>query len=270
MKITFFVLLFFFFLNRIDAQISICSWNLKDFGKSKEDSEIRFIAGIVKDHDIVLIQEVVAKDPGGAQAVGRLGDVLQRSGAKWEYRISDATSGENSYKRERYAVLWKPSKVTLVGRPWLEQLYNNEINREPFLATFEKGSKKFTVVNFHAITKRMQPETEVKYFKFLPAEYPDLNLVFCGDWNLPQSHTVFNPLKGMGYVPVFTRQKTSLRTKCIAGDCLASELDNMFYNREKFKVIKSGIIPFFDRFADFSKARLISDHVPIYAEIVLN
>jgi len=172
-----------------------------DFGKSKSDSEIEFIANTVKDYDIVLIQEVVAKDPGGAQAVGRLGDALNRNGSKWEYRISDATSGESSYKQERYAYLWKPSKVTIVGKPWLEKKYGDSIDREPFLATFICGDKGFTLVNFHAITKKMQPETEVKYFKFLPVEYPNLNLIFCGDFNLPQSHSVFNPLKKLGYQP---------------------------------------------------------------------
>lgn len=46
-------------------------------------------------------------------------------------------------------------------------------------------SKQFTLVNFHAITKSMQPETEIKYFKFFPEEYPNLNLLFCGDFNVP-------------------------------------------------------------------------------------
>jgi hypothetical protein len=64
------------------------------------------------------------------------------------------TSGENSYKRERYAFLWKPSKVKLIGRPWLEKFYHVEINREPFLATFQANGKHFTLVNFHAITKK--------------------------------------------------------------------------------------------------------------------
>ena len=150
-----------------DNNISICSWNLMNLGKSKSDSEIEFIANTVKNFDIVLIQEVVAKDPGGAQSVGRLAGALQRKGVKWDYRISDVTSGENSYKRERYAFLWKPSKVTLQGRTWLEIKYNQEIDREPYFATFKSGNHEFTIANFHAITKNMQPETEIKYFKYL-------------------------------------------------------------------------------------------------------
>jgi len=40
------------------AQITICSWNLENFGKSKNDSTINFIANTVKDCDAVSIQEV--------------------------------------------------------------------------------------------------------------------------------------------------------------------------------------------------------------------
>src|SRR5882672_4396646 len=97
---TLLLLLFSSFIKEADENIKICSWNLMDFGKSKSDSEIQLIANTLKNYDIVLIQEVVAKDPGGAQAVARLSESLNRKGAKWDYRISDPTSGENSFKRE--------------------------------------------------------------------------------------------------------------------------------------------------------------------------
>lgn len=258
--------LFTSFADQPAKTVHICSWNLMDFGRSKSDAELEFIAGTVKDFDVVLIQEVVAADPGGAQAVARLGDILNRKGAKWDYRVSDVTSGENSYKRERYAFLWKPSELALLGEPWLEIQYNNEINREPYYATFRSGTHEFTLVNFHAITKSMQPETEVKYFKFLPAEYPTLNLVFCGDFNLPQSHTVFNPLKKMGYRPALIGQKTSLKQSCAGGDCLASEFDNFYYNAGKIDSVSGGVIHFYTSFPDLKEARKISDHLPVYLE----
>ena len=264
------VLSFTFSTNYVGQNISIVSWNLKDFGKTKSDAEIEFIANTVKNYDIVLIQEVVAKDPGGAQAVGRLGDALNRKGAKWEYRISDPTSGENPYKKERYAFLWKPSKVTMIGKPWLEKTYTAEIGREPFYATFKAGVKEFTLVNFHAITKKEQPETEVKYFKFLPDEYPTLNLIFCGDFNLPQSHTVFNPLKKMGYQPALAGQKTSLKKECKDNDCLVSEFDNVFYSTAKVKQQKAGVIHFYKSFPNFKEATDITDHVPVFFEFSLN
>ncbi len=253
----------------ITAQITVVSWNLENLGKSKSASAINFIANTLNPFDIVAIQEVVAGN-GGAEAVAKIADALNRKGSKWDYRISDPTSGENSYKRERYAFIWKTAKVSIAGTPWLEIQYSNEINREPFFATFKLKDTLFTLVNFHAITKTMQPETEIKYFKFLPGEYPDKNLIFCGDFNCPQSHTVFNPLKKMGYKPVFIGQKTSLKMKCVNNDYLASEFDNIFYHDSKIKIIKSGVIHFYKSFASVKEARKISDHIPVWFQFFLN
>ena len=115
----------------------------------------------------------------------------------------------------------------------------------------------------------MQPETEIKYFKFLPSEYPTLNLIFAGDFNCPQSHTVFFPLKKMGYLPILVNQKTSLKKECDNGNCLSSEFDNIFYN-SKIKKLNSGILPFYKNFNSLKEARKISDHIPIWFEFSLN
>jgi deoxyribonuclease-1-like protein len=253
----------------IPNTITICSWNLWDFGKTKSDIEIEFIANIVKDYDIVLIQEVVAKDPGGAEAVSRLADVLNRKGEKWDYSVSNPTFS-SAYKAERYAFAWRTSRVKKTGEAWLEEKYKVEIDREPYYATFVVAGKSFTLVNFHAITKSKQPETEVKYFKFLPEAYPDLYLIFCGDFNLPQSHTVFNPLKKMGYQPALSGQKTSLKQECIDDDCLASEFDNFFFNSSKITRQSSGAIHFYKSFTNLKEARKISDHIPVVFEFSVN
>lgn len=243
--------------------VTVCSWNLKDFGKTKSDSEIIFIANIIREFDIIAIQEVVAIDHGGAQAVVRLVDALNRKGAKWDYTISNQTSG-TSYKSERYAFIWKTSIVEKVGDAWLEKQFSIEIDREPFLATFKFKGKSFTLVNFHAITQSKQPEREIKYFKFLPAEYPDLNLIFAGDFNCIESHTVFNPLKSMGYKPVLIKQKTSLKKECVNDDCLKSAFDNFFYNDSKVSFGNSGVVHFYKSFSTLSDAENISDHIPVY------
>ena len=257
-------LLFFIFAQAsgICGNISMCTWNLKDFGNTKNDSEIKYIAGILKNYDINAIQEVVAKS-GGTQAVARLVDALNRSGASWDYCISNPTSSSAS-SSERYAFIWNKSKVSKVGDAWLEKKYNLQIDREPYFATFNKDGKTFTLVTFHAISKSRQPETEIKYFKFLPAEYPKLNIIFCGDFNLSESHSVFDPLKAMGYSSLLQGQKTSLRNRCLSDGCLASEYDNIFYKPSTLKVIQKGIVHFYKDFPDLETAKGISDHVPMW------
>jgi deoxyribonuclease-1-like protein len=246
------------------SQIQLLSWNIENLGQSKSDKEILFIAQTVKDFDLVAIQEVVAGF-GGSQAVARLANELNRKGHQWDYRISNPTSS-SAYKTERYAFLWKKSRAKLKGKPWLENKYHIEIDREPYYATFEIDKKEVTLVNFHAITKSKQPEREIKFFKFLPATYPKLNLLFLGDFNCPQSHSVFTPLKKIGYTSSLANQKTSLKKKCKNNTCLASEFDNFFYNQSKISMQKSGVLHFYTFFESIEQARKISDHIPIWIE----
>jgi len=262
-----FCLLFLLFATTFYSQTKLLSWNLENFGKSKSALEIAFIANTIKDFDIVTIQEVVAGN-GGTQAVASLADELNRKGTKWDYRISDPTSS-STYKTERYAFLWKTNAIKLKGKPWLEQKFHFEIDREPYFATFEIKGKTITIASFHAITKSKQPETEIKYFKLLPQEYPNLNLVFAGDFNCPQSNSVFTSLKKMGFAPILKNQKTSLKTKCKGSNCLASEYDNMFYKTNSINYLKSDVILFYEKFVSLKEARKISDHIPVWVEFSL-
>lgn len=248
-----------------DHTISICSWNIANMGKSKSDEEIEVMADALKGFDVVAIQEVVA-GPGGAQAIGRLGEALDRKGDKWEYTISDPTTSATG-GTERYAFIWKPSRLKKKGRAWLDKTFADEIDREPYMLTFEHDGKSFTLVSFHAVPKSKNPESEIKYLKNLPQVYKDLNLIFCGDFNTPQSNNVFNPLKGLGYKPALTGQKTTLRQNCMSDDCLASEYDNFYQQTTSFKTEAAGIVPFYKQFNNTSEARKISDHLPIYIKV---
>jgi hypothetical protein len=138
-KIKYFVLLFLLFTTSSFSQLKVFSWNVENLGSSKSNSNINYIAKTIKDYDIVALQEVVA-GYGGAQAVAKLADELNRKGEKWDYAISNPTSS-SAYKAERYAFLWKTSKVRLVNMPWLEKQYGLLIDREPYYATFEYKKK---------------------------------------------------------------------------------------------------------------------------------
>ncbi|AVR44747.1 endonuclease [Christiangramia fulva] len=251
--------------NLLIAQVRISSWNLQNFGKTKSEAEVNFVADVLRDFDVVALQEIVA-GYGGTQTVAKLADALNRRGAKWDYLVSEPTES-TPYASERYAFLWKTSKVKRLKKAWLEQNFVDEIDREPYLISLSYNGKSFTLVNFHAIPKKKQPEKEIKYFKFLPELYPDNNLIFLGDFNVPQSHTVFNPLKKIGFRPVVQGEKTTMKMNCVEGECLASEYDNIFYNSDEFEVLSSGVVLFYKSFPDMVTARRISDHIPVWAEL---
>jgi deoxyribonuclease-1-like protein len=246
------------------GNILIGSWNLENFGAKKSDQSIEIIADAIKDLDVIAIQEVLISK-GGAAAVARLADALNRKGYKWSYVLSDVTTSDNLQERERYAFLWKPSKVKLIGKAYLATKFEEEMCREPFMATFEEAGKRFTLVNFHAVPKKKQPETEIKYLKLFKDSFHLENMIFLGDFNCPQSHTVFNPLKNDHYKTALKGQKTTLKQECRGGECLASEYDNILYSEKSFRQKNSGVIPFYLQFeGDMGAARKVSDHLPIF------
>ncbi|MGN7986151.1 endonuclease/exonuclease/phosphatase family protein [Pedobacter sp. 22226] len=268
MKLKYLILTLYilFGISICDAQtaISVLSWNLKDLGVSKSAADIEMIARVIARYDVVAIQEVVAGS-GGPKALSRLVNELNKDSRKWKYEISEVTSGTSAHKAERYAFLWQDARVLKSGKGWLEPHFESQIEREPFFARFTVNGKTLTLVNFHAITKFAHPETEVKYFRYLPELYPTDKLIFCGDFNLPESHTVFNPLKSMGYRSALVKQKTTLRQACLGTGCLASELDNFYYDALKVRLKAAGVIHFYRLFRDIKVARKISDHIPVFA-----
>ncbi|MGG5598763.1 endonuclease/exonuclease/phosphatase family protein [Myroides sp. C8-3] len=248
------------------SQVKIMTWNLKNIGSSKTEEHLSYMAKIMKEADVVAIQEVVT-NPAGAKAIAALHEELNRkSGAKWDYALSDPTVS-SPYRSERYAFLWKTKNIKLQKKAFLDQNYQEEIEREPYMATFQYKDLEFTLVSLHALPKKHQPEKELKYLKFFPEHYKEKNLIFLGDFNTPESHSVFNPLKKLGYTPSFTKQKTSLRQKCIKGDCLASEYDNIFLQQDVFTVKSAKAILFFEDFETIQEANKVSDHIPLLIEI---
>ena len=83
--------LFLFITSPLFSQVKLISWNVENLGSSKSPSDLLYIVNILKDYDVVALQEVVA-GYGGAQAVAKLADELNRHGSKWDYSISDPTS----------------------------------------------------------------------------------------------------------------------------------------------------------------------------------
>ena len=158
-----FSVLFFLSLNGIAQQteISLISWNIRDFGKTKNSDELEKIAELIKAADIVAIQEVVA-GYGGAQAVAKLTEILNRKGAQWDYVISDPTNS-TKYVTERYAFVWKTKHIKIKNRGKLIKELDAVIDREPFLIDFYLTGEKLTLINFHSRPHDKTPKQKLKH-----------------------------------------------------------------------------------------------------------
>ncbi len=264
------LLLSFLPLTHLQAQDSLttlrlASWNIQDFGRSKDKEEMLLIAQHLREFDLVAIQEVVSNNSSGPKAVARLADELDRMGHDWDYRISDPTDSPGS-KTERYAFLWKTDRVKLLGKTWLESSLPDTVFREPYLARFEFNGDSILIASFHARRGADRPEEEVPLLARLIDRYPKETLIFVGDFNLNDSHPAFDRMKQKGYKPAFKNQPTSLRQTC-TDRYFSGNLDHIFLP-PSIRLLRSGIVDTVGECANLKMARALSDHVPLWAEIV--
>ncbi|SMC35376.1 endonuclease/exonuclease/phosphatase family protein [Cellulophaga tyrosinoxydans] len=244
-----------------DVKISLASWNIKDFGQTKSREELDEIAEILRDVDIIAIQEVVA-GYGGAQAVAKLTDILNRKGSKWDYVISSPTNS-SKYVTERYAFVWKTRDIKIKNRGRLIKELDSLIDREPFLLDFYLGTKKFTVLNFHSRPFDKDPESEIKALTEYVKNSSNSSMLIAGDFNVDQNKAVFNDLKKSGFKAAVTGKKTTIKRTCDQNDYLNYAIDNIFYSKNINKQ-EAKVIDFVGVCGNLDKARKLSDHLPVY------
>lgn len=254
-----------------EKDIKLLSWNIKDLGRTKNAEEILQIAKIIREFDIVAIQEVVAKDPAGAQAVAKIADELNRMGNKWDYSISNPTKSPSSNMSERYAFIWKTNKLDIVGSPYLDDELAKAIIREPFIAKFKLKNinETFILINFHSRKHDDNPELEIRHFSKYEERLKSNRVLIAGDFNLNERHNVWSNLYQRGYKSALMKSKTTLKRKCKNGDYLSHDIDNIYYSKG-ISFVNSGVLDYIEKCDNLKTARMISDHLPVFLEFTIN
>ena len=266
MRILFLISFLLFGLFGHSQDVSIVSWNIRDMGKTKDSSEIAFIASAMKDYDIIAIQEVVTSSYG-EKAISSLTKELNKllGCSCFEYALSDKTGGRGT---EKYAFLYNRTDVDFIKAVLVKSM-DSKIVREPYVGTFVVGGDTFKVVNFHAVPQNKKPELEINIIAEIDT-MTELPLIFLGDFNHPQYDTGFDELKRKGYAPSLIGKKTSLKIKLRDGEYFSKEFDNFFYDITHFRIRESYVIDFTKEFNNLSIARNISDHCPVVIKIEFN
>jgi len=239
----------------------LISWNIQDFGKTKSSKELDEIAEIIREADIVAIQEVVA-GYGGAQAVAKLTDILNRKGAQWDYVISDPTNS-SKYVTERYAFVWKTKHIKIKNRGKLIKELDTLVDREPFLIDFYIEDKKLTLINFHSRPHDKNPEAEIKALTQYIIKTSTTPLILAGDFNVNEAEPVFDTFKAKGYTAAVINQKTTLKKACDGFEYRNHPIDNVFYSKSILKT-ESDVLDFVRVCDNLEKARKLSDHLPVF------
>ncbi|MFK7932085.1 MAG: endonuclease/exonuclease/phosphatase family protein [Saprospiraceae bacterium] len=256
------------YLKAYNNSIKLLTWNIQDLGRTKDVDEIDAIVNVLRNFDLVAIQEVVSKDPAGAQKVAAIADLLNRTGSQWDYRISDPTDSPSPNIRERYAYLWKTAKLTLLGRPELDSDLAHICDREPYLAEFKtKQGYTFHTVNFHSRPHNKNPESEVTNFSNYPQRLDSKNVVILGDFNMDENNTVWKSLYDQGFEPSVRNSPTTLKHRCDGRNYLNHSIDNIYINASSFHVEDAGRVDIVGGCNNLEIARGISDHLPVYSII---
>jgi deoxyribonuclease-1-like protein len=246
---------------------SVLSWNIRDFGPSKDSVALALIARTVGAYDAVAIQEVVA-NPGGAQTVARLADMLNRSGQKWDYAVSDPTRSP-PYKTERYAYLWKTARLQRCTRPALLSALDSIIEREPYMLCLKYQNKPLLLFNYHARTRNNYPEVEIERLLQSLIAQSGNPLLLAGDFNTPESHPVFFSLREAGYAPALRDTPTTLRRRAPGPGQSAylHPFDNVFVPEQFFRIVASGRIDIVALAGGVEPALRVSDHAPVWVRL---
>lgn len=252
------------------SSIAYGQWNACNFGDKKmkktlqvdgnEVSVISYMAKMTSSLDILVLQEISTSD-FGAKAVAKLADELNRTGSKWDYYVSDKTSGDGS---ERYAILWKTSVVSYIVRPTsgLMSELSELMDREPLHAHLKIKGKDIHIYSFHLVPTNKRPENEVKTIALNADLFEKNNSIASGDFNL--GHKKLNPyFEDVLHLKHNIEGKTSLKSKEKNGEYLAKEYDNI-YTGSAINVIDAGVYDFVQKIGDLEEARKVSDHLLAY------
>jgi endonuclease/exonuclease/phosphatase family metal-dependent hydrolase len=238
----------------------ITYWNACNFGNSKSEQTIDTMAEITRNSHILVILEVSTSE-AGARAVAKLADSLNRKGSKWDYIVSETSSGNGS---ERVGILWQPAMATAKRKSArLLSDVESDIDREPFLIDFDIDGVTLTVGGFHAVPTAKKPEREFATLSSSRMMQENERFIFGGDFNL-SAKKVAPHLAKLG-LRTYIEEKTSLGTKLHKdGTYLASEYDHVC--TRGVEVVQTGVasqLAFLGN--DISRAREVSDHLPVYA-----
>ncbi len=225
--------------------IRIATWNIQNFGASKvKNPEVmKKIAAILKDYDIIAVQEVSnvreqsdmgcprnERDCPGAKECGMIGNALEQY-LNVEYGQNYRFTFSEQIKDERYLFIWDPDKVMLEdSKLMLDQedslpicdetpVSTGRMVRQPFYGKFNAGNRTFALLTAHTSPSINIEELEGLEYFYREAEKEGSELILLGDLNADCSYLKTSDsiaLRGQDY---FWLVPDDTDTTVAASDC---------------------------------------------------
>ncbi|MBW3005068.1 endonuclease/exonuclease/phosphatase family protein [Candidatus Woesearchaeota archaeon] len=235
--------------------ITIASFNIRKFSdNSRTDEEIKQIASVLSEFDLIAVQEVLG-DPV----------ILNRTVAMlpgYDYIVSEEVG---NVQKERYAFIFNNKiKPISEGKTYYDK-FDNFI-REPYYASFKAEEFDFTIMTVHILygdsasdrTGEMKQIASV--YEYYQEKDTENDWILTGDFNTQPTHSNFDYIKSIpGITLAITNGKSTLGKT-------GNLYDNIIFdsNTEEFTGLSG--IHYFDTGMDMDAAKeAISDHRPVYA-----
>jgi len=196
------------------SAVRIATWNIQNFGVSKATnaSTMQKIAMILRDYDIIAVQEISnireKSDKGcprnegdcpGAKECGMIASALEKylnveNNQNYRFTFSEQV------KDERYLFIWDPDKVMLEesmlmpdpedSLPICDEspAYTGRMIRQPFYGRFRAGNWTFALLTGHTSPSINAKELEGLDYFYNEAEKEEVDIILLGDLNADCSY----------------------------------------------------------------------------------
>jgi endonuclease/exonuclease/phosphatase family metal-dependent hydrolase len=236
--------------------ITIASFNIRKFSdNSRTDEEIKQIASVLSEFDLIAVQEV-------------LGDpiILNRTVAMlpgYDYIVSEEVG---NIQKERYAFIFNDKiKVIQEGRTYYDK-FDNFI-REPYYASFKSGGFDFTILTVHilygdsASDRTVEMKQIASVYEYYQEKDPAENdLILTGDFNTQPTHYNFDYIKEIPGITLAIQEGKSTIGKT------GHLYDNIIFDSNTDEYTRLSGIHYFDTGMEMDAAKqAISDHRPVWA-----
>ena len=175
----------------------LATWNIREFGDNRNEESWYYLAEIIDHFDLVVIQEVNAKELVGLEGVlGILGD-------NWSYVMSDGVDG-SAGGNEAMAFVYNTNKVKFTGLageivlPEKKLMNGVQFARTPFMVSLMANWFSFNICTVHiyygseknekGIVERRKKEIETISSVLLERQKEeDVSYILLGDFNIPDT-----------------------------------------------------------------------------------
>ena len=196
----------------------LATWNIREFGENRMAESSYYIAEIIDHFDIVVIQEVNAKELGGLESV------LAILGDNWSYVMSDGVEGQAGGS-EAMAFVYNTNKVKFTGLageivlPESKLIDGVQFARTPFMVSFRAGWFDFKLCTVHIyygsetvdgiVQRRLKEIQGISDFLLKRQETDDISYILLGDFNIPDvDGAYFNALVENKYITKGGKEKS--------------------------------------------------------------